>query len=148
VGFAIVLLSLDDNSSSKQNPDSKLFRGRQNVIFELEFFIGKLGRDRVISLYRQVDNFEFASYYPGALFIPFDENNHWRYDVIKELKASGHDLDANKLLEQFNGGLTAATLFERVGNEIRDVCGMDLSLIQVIDRLGGLSLFKEEPLLE
>jgi len=100
VGFAIVLLSPDDISLSKHDAsDKKSFRARQNVIFELGFFIGKLGRDRVISLYRQVDGFELPSDYSGVLYIPFDDYHHWRFDIIRELKASGYKLDANKLLE-------------------------------------------------
>lgn len=100
VGYAVVLLSPDDVVSSKSNKsDKKIFRARQNVIFELGFFIGKLGRNRVMSLYRQTDNFELPSDYSGVLFIPFDEHYHWRFDLIRELKSSGYQLDANKLLE-------------------------------------------------
>ena len=100
VGFAIVLLSPDDVFLPKDSSsDKKLFHARQNVIFELGFFIGKLGRDKVLSLYRRSDSFELPSDYSGVLFVPFDEHNHWRLDLIRELKASGYELDANKLLE-------------------------------------------------
>lgn len=100
VGFAIVLLSPDDIASSKYTAESKkYFRARQNVIFELGFFIGKLGRNRVVSLYRQTEDFELPTDYSGVLFIPFDDYHRWKFDVIKELKASGYELDANKLIE-------------------------------------------------
>ena len=100
VGFAIVLLSPDDISSSQHDlSEKKSFRARQNVIFELGFFVGKLGRDRVISLYRQTEGFEIPSDYSGVVFIPFDEYHRWQLDIIRELKAAGYKLDANKLLE-------------------------------------------------
>lgn len=100
VGFAIVLLSPDDVATSKHDPvEKKSYRARQNAIFELGFFIGRLGRERVISLYRQTDGFELPSDYSGVVFIPFDDYNRWKFDIIRELKASGYKLDANKLLE-------------------------------------------------
>jgi predicted nucleotide-binding protein len=47
-GFAVVLLNADDRGGPIDQPyDEQLPRARQNVIFELGFFIGKLGRDRV-----------------------------------------------------------------------------------------------------
>ena len=100
VGFAIVLLSPDDICLFKEDSiEKKRFRARQNVIFELGFFIGKLGRGRVISLYRQTGDFDLPSDYSGVLFVPFDEYYHWRLDLMRELKASGYKIDANKLLE-------------------------------------------------
>ncbi len=48
VGFAIALLTPDDTGSLEG--DKKRPRARQNVIFELGFFIGKLGRERVCAL--------------------------------------------------------------------------------------------------
>jgi predicted nucleotide-binding protein len=100
VGFAIVLLSPDDISLSTDTAvEKRSFRARQNVIFERGFFIGKLGRNRVVSLFRQADGFELPSDYSGVLFVPFDNYNHWRFDLIRELGASGYKVDANKLLE-------------------------------------------------
>ncbi|WP_052735114.1 TIR domain-containing protein [Methanosarcina mazei] len=48
VSFAIVLLSPDDIGYNKdQSPGSAMFRARQNVILELGYFMGKLGRKNV-----------------------------------------------------------------------------------------------------
>ena len=50
VGFAIALLTPDDTGSLKGAINKPNPRARQNVIFELGFFIGKLGRERVCAL--------------------------------------------------------------------------------------------------
>ncbi|HEV7474490.1 MAG TPA: nucleotide-binding protein [Pyrinomonadaceae bacterium] len=100
VGFAVVLLSPDDVGKLRAGPTERLGpRARQNVIFELGFFVGRLGRERVIALYRSADNFELPSDYSGILFVVFDESNRWQFDLVKELKAADYDVDANKLLD-------------------------------------------------
>ena len=45
VGFAIVLLTPDDVGSLQDESSESQPRARQNVVFELGYFIGKLGRD-------------------------------------------------------------------------------------------------------
>jgi predicted nucleotide-binding protein len=45
VGFAVVLLTPDDLGGSA-SASSQAARARQNVIFELGYFVGKLGRGR------------------------------------------------------------------------------------------------------
>ncbi len=47
VGFAVALLTPDDTGSLKGARGKSNPRARQNVIFELGFFIGRLGRERV-----------------------------------------------------------------------------------------------------
>lgn len=99
VSFAIVLLSPDDVAYPKdQSPKEAKLRARQNVIFELGFFIGKLGRNRVLVLYQEEKNFEMPSDYSGVLYTPYDDSGRWQFDLVKELKACGYDVDANKLL--------------------------------------------------
>ncbi len=99
VNFAIVLLSPDDIAHPKNsNPELAKYRARQNVILELGYYIGKLGRNRVIALFNQVDNFEMPSDYSGVLFIPYDSNGRWQFDLIKELNACGYSLNANNIL--------------------------------------------------
>lgn len=99
VGFAIVLLSPDDIAYSKQDSHSNAkFRARQNVILELGYFLGKLGRERVLALYKNEDNFEMPSDYSGVLFTSYDSGGRWMFDLVKELKACGYDVDANNIL--------------------------------------------------
>lgn len=99
VGFSIVLLSADDYGYSiKQQPAEGKLRARQNVILELGYFIGKLGRNRVIALVETASNFEFPSDYQGVIYIPYDKEGNWKFSILKELKACDYNVDANKLL--------------------------------------------------
>lgn len=99
VGFAVVLLSPDDIGRARANvPGTERPRARQNVILELGYFLGKLGRDRVMALFKPEQDFEMPSDYSGVLFIPFDDAGKWKFDVAKELRACGYEVDANRLL--------------------------------------------------
>jgi len=97
VGFAIVLLTPDDRAGiasaayEEQKP-----RARQNVIFELGYFIGRLGRNRVCALYRPGG--EIPSDYSGVLYVELDERGGWRLELAKEMKAAGLPIDMNKAL--------------------------------------------------
>jgi predicted nucleotide-binding protein len=60
--------------------------------------MGKLGRERVLSLYEEIDNFEIPSDYNGVLFIPYDKKGNWKLELVKELKAVGISIDANNII--------------------------------------------------
>ena len=47
VGFAAILLTPDDVGATAGSEHESRPRARQNVILELGFFLGRLGRDRV-----------------------------------------------------------------------------------------------------
>ena len=99
--FAVVLLSPDDMAyPSSESAEEARPRARQNVILEMGFFIGKLGRDRVVMLYREDDDFEFPSDISGVIYKPYDgDSGNWRAELVKELKACGYAVDANKLYQ-------------------------------------------------
>lgn len=94
VGFAVVLLTPDDLGMAKDEDEPKQ-RARQNVIFELGFFIGKLGRENVCALHK--GDVEILSDYEGVLWKSM-EGDGWRFELVRELKAAGFDVDANKLV--------------------------------------------------
>ena len=96
VGFAVVLLTPDDTCCSGEDPDTPKFRARQNVILELGFFLGKLGRPRTFALLK--GNVEIPSDYDGVIYTLLDEENSWRMKLVKELKEAGLDVDANLAL--------------------------------------------------
>ncbi len=88
---AIILLSPDDvgAKNSEDDIDSDLLtRARQNVIFEMGYFFGKLGRDKVIVLNKGVD--ELPSDYIGILYKPVNSSNNWRMDLINALIDQGY----------------------------------------------------------
>src|SRR5438128_480905 len=62
VGFAVVLLSPDDMGYSKSDGAAKARpRARQNVVFELGYFIGRIGKEKVLVLFRKEKDFEIPS---------------------------------------------------------------------------------------
>lgn len=95
VAFSIVLLTDDDLGKSKKD-DNLNNRARQNVILELGYFIGKLSRNRVCPLY--APGVELPSDLLGLLYIELDTEESWKFKLAKELKASGLDIDVNKIL--------------------------------------------------
>ena len=97
VGFAVVLLPPDDEGALQGGEESGRHRARQNVIFELGFFIGRLGRERVCALTKG-SVMEIPSDYSGVVYIPLDDSGAWRSRLVKELKSAGLDVDANRAL--------------------------------------------------
>lgn len=93
VAFAVVLLTPDDVGGQANEPDKALPRARQNVIFELGFFIGKLGRNRVCALHK--GDVELPSDYHGILYVSMDESNGWKLLLAKELRQVGLNIDLN-----------------------------------------------------
>lgn len=89
VGFAVVLMSPDDELTDGVK------RARQNVVLELGFFLGRLGPARVAALKR--GNVETPSDFDGVLYTPVDDAGMWRYQLAKELKAAGYQVDMNRI---------------------------------------------------
>jgi predicted nucleotide-binding protein len=94
VSFAVVLLTGDDKGGT-QSGDNLKPRGRQNVIFELGFFFGKLGRMRVVVLHE--NNVEKPSDIDGLVYVTFDSSGAWKYDLARELEAAGIAVDRSKI---------------------------------------------------
>lgn len=94
VAFAIVLLTPDDVGGS--DPNTLRPRARQNVVLELGYFVGRLGRERVCALYK--GDLELPSDYMGVAYVPLDTGGGWRLLLAKELKAAGLAVDLNKAL--------------------------------------------------
>ena len=94
VGYAIVLLTPDDAGSLQGDENDLKPRARQNVIFELGFFIGRLGRKHVCALTK--GDVEIPSDYAGIEYIPFNDPDGWQLKLMKELKSGGFKIDANR----------------------------------------------------
>lgn len=92
--FAVVILTADDLGASRKEPDKRLPRARQNVIFELGLFIGRLGRGQVFALKK--DDVELPSDYVGVGYIPMDEAGMWKDELEKEMRRAGCPIDTDR----------------------------------------------------
>jgi predicted nucleotide-binding protein len=93
VGFAVVLLTPDDEGCTKG--DTLRPRARQNVILELGYFVGRLGRERVSVLRR--GEVEIPSDFGGVVYEPFDPSGGWKSKLAKELEAAEYAIDWAKV---------------------------------------------------
>jgi predicted nucleotide-binding protein len=92
VGFAVVLMTPDDHGGpvgAQTQP-----RARQNVVFELGFFIGALGPGRVAAMKGKVER---PSDFEGVVYISLDQGS-WKTDLGKELKEAGFEIDWNAVM--------------------------------------------------
>ena len=97
LGFAIVLMSPDDIAyPATGTPDDAKPRARQNVVLELGYFVGKLGRDRVMALKR--GDVDVPTDLSGVVYTKYDKSGNWRLELVRELKACGYSVDANAIL--------------------------------------------------
>lgn len=94
VGFAVILLTPDDVGGKA--PDELKPRPRQNVLLELGYFLGRLGRDRVCALKR--GDIELPSDFGGVVWTALDDGGAWRAELGKELQAAGFNVDWNKIM--------------------------------------------------
>ena len=95
VGFAIVLLTADDRG--RKNFARKMQdRARQNVVFEMGYFMALLGRERVLLLLQK--GVEEPSDLKGVVYTPLDKDEAWRYKLVKELREQGYDVSLDSLL--------------------------------------------------
>lgn len=92
--FAIVLLTPDDLGRARDGSAADQPRARQNVVFELGFFFGKLGRHRVAVLNKGVEK---PSDVDGLAYINYPAGN-WQVELAKELHEAGVPVDMTRLI--------------------------------------------------
>jgi predicted nucleotide-binding protein len=95
VAFAVVLLTPDDVGSVATDQNDLQPRARQNVVLELGYFMGRLGRKRTCALV--VKGVEIPTDYSGVVYIPIDEEDAWKFKLAKEFQAAGLAIDMNKI---------------------------------------------------
>jgi predicted nucleotide-binding protein len=99
VSYAFILLTPDDIGYLKeeeQKEDSerqKEARARQNVIFELGYFVARLGRNKVCCLYKP--EVKLPTDFRGVLYKKVGTNiESIAYDLLKELRAARLNLNS------------------------------------------------------
>ncbi len=93
--FAVVLMTPDDEGGVPGSPPRK--RARQNVVFELGFFIGKLGASHVAALVK--GDVKKPSDFDGVAYIPLDPAGGWKALLARELKAAKVPFDHAKVID-------------------------------------------------
>ena len=100
VGFAVVLLSPDDSVYVKDEPPTKRkLRPRQDVVFELGFLLGKLGKSNVLVFFKECAYFEIPTDFEGIKVAAFDDRDSWKLALIRELTNRGYTVDAERILK-------------------------------------------------
>jgi len=100
IGFAVVLLSPDDFGYSKDESSTKRkLRPRQDVVFELGFLLGKLGKGNLLVFCREFIDFEGPTDFEGMKVTAFDDRDSWKLALIRELTNCGYNVDANRILK-------------------------------------------------
>ncbi len=90
IGFVAAILSADDFVYPKEGkPGEALLRSDQKVVFHLGFWIGKLGRERVLALYYDQRNFRRPTDYFDAIYTLLDKEGLWKKELLSRLKQSG-----------------------------------------------------------
>ena len=92
---AVVLLTPDDvGAAAGEELPPSANRARQNVILELGYFMGALGRSNVAALCS--DEIERPSDIHGLLYIDISRVG-WELRLAKEMRDAGLPVDLNKL---------------------------------------------------
>jgi predicted nucleotide-binding protein len=95
-GFAIVLMTPDDMGYAAGKEQEKCCRPRQNVILELGYFVGRIGRSKTLVLTK--GEVEMPSDVLGLVYESMDRNEGWKMRLARELKASGFEIDLNRAI--------------------------------------------------
>lgn len=86
VDYAVILLTADDIGYAKDCPKMKERRGRQNVILEMGYFMGKYGRGRMVVLCDE--DVSHPSDVDGLVYIDMGCED-WEQLLVRELCAAG-----------------------------------------------------------
>jgi len=94
LGFAVAILTPDDVGGPDK--DHLRARARQNVVGELFWFAGKLGRACVCALRK--GDVEIPSDFAGVVYTEMDDRGAWRAELLRELQNAGYTVDWAKAL--------------------------------------------------
>jgi len=92
IEYAIAIMTPDDIM------EGGVVRSRQNVILEIGYFMGKLGKSRLRLL--RVGDVEIPSNLHGILYQDIDESGAWKMKLLKELIGAGFKIDIDRVLSE------------------------------------------------
>ena len=92
-GYAIALITPDDLSQDGNN------RARQNVILEIGYFVGFLGKERLRMIVK--GDVEIPSDLQGILYEKHNTSGAWKIKLLKELQAVGIYVDIQAAINEF-----------------------------------------------
>lgn len=97
VSFAVVIYRADDRGWLAGDPHGVRPRVRQNVLFELGFMIGRLGREKVCVLYEE--GVDIPSDFEGARFVKLAGESEWKVNLAITLQQAGFEVDPARVLK-------------------------------------------------
>jgi predicted nucleotide-binding protein len=96
VSFAIVLLSPDDIVySTKEFLAEPKYKPNQNLVFELGYLLGKLGKQNVMVIYQKNKILDLSNYCNEIIWVEYKSG--WDLTLIRELKTRNFDFDTSNL---------------------------------------------------
>jgi predicted nucleotide-binding protein len=95
--IAVVLMTADDVGGLAPGSDLRP-RARQNVVFELGFFVAKLERDRIVVLCEAAVDHDLPTDIKGMQWLMYDEDGAWREGLLRELAGMGVGVDDGGLM--------------------------------------------------
>lgn len=94
-GFAVIILTPDDEGRRLGSDGPLVPRARQNAILELGYLASSLGRNRICLMYDE--EVELPSDIRGIAYIKIGKND-WKFELVRELNTAGFDADANRIV--------------------------------------------------
>jgi predicted nucleotide-binding protein len=90
--YAFILLTQDDVGRANVAHTHLNYRARQNVIFELGFFVAKLGRNRVCCIYKK--DLELPSDIGGLVYLSYVRSiQECNKGILRELNNAGYNIN-------------------------------------------------------
>lgn len=92
--YAVVLLAIETDGDQRAEAEPAKGRPRPDpqLIFQLGYLIGKLGRRFVSALHRE--DLELPAELSSVLTIPMDDIGIWKFGLLRDLVAAGFPVEA------------------------------------------------------
>lgn len=98
--FAVVLLTADDLVVSRSESEVTKFHASPHVIYELGFFRGKLGYQRVCALFESHPDrrIELPTEPFRVVYTPLDSSGNWKQSLAKQMQEAGIKINSDNIL--------------------------------------------------